>query len=64
MKDYPKASDFKGQKQPYPAKQSEMDPVPDVSFSNYKPAGKLMAKPPLSPVPIRVSGVPSPSHLP
>lgn len=44
MKDYPKSSDIKGQKQPYPAVQSKMKPAPDVSFSNYKPAGKLAGK--------------------
>jgi NAD(P)-dependent dehydrogenase (short-subunit alcohol dehydrogenase family) len=44
MKQYPKAADFKGQKQPYPAKESQMEPRPDVSFSEYKPAGKLEGK--------------------
>ncbi len=41
MKQYPSSKEFKGQQQPYPAKQSEMDPLPDNSFSEYKPAGKL-----------------------
>ncbi len=44
MKDYPKSSDIKGQKQPYPAKQSHMKPLPDTSLDNYKAAGKLMGK--------------------
>ena len=44
MKEYPKAKDFKGQKQPYPAKQSAMDPLPMTELSNYKPAGKLKGK--------------------
>ncbi len=44
MKTYPKASDFKGQKLPYPARQSDMHPEPDTSFSEYKPAGKLEGK--------------------
>ena len=44
MKDYPQSTDFKGQKQPYPAKESEMTPEPDTSFSNYKAAGKLQGK--------------------
>lgn len=33
-----------GQKLPYPAKQSEMDPLPETGLSNYKPAGKLSGK--------------------
>ncbi len=44
MKDYPQSTDFKGQKQSYPAKESEMKPEPDTSFSNYKAAGKLEGK--------------------
>ncbi len=44
MKNYPQSSDIQGQKQPYPAKQSGMKPLPDDSFSNYKPAGKLRGK--------------------
>lgn len=44
MEQYPKANEFKGQKQPYPAKQSEMDPLPQTSLSNYKAAGKLIGK--------------------
>jgi len=44
MKEYSKAKEFKGQKLPYPAKQSEMDPLPESSLSNYKPAGKLSGK--------------------
>lgn len=43
-KDYPKAKDFKGQKLPYPAKQSDMNPQPFSDLSNYKPAGKLKGK--------------------
>ncbi len=44
MKQYQKAKDFKGQKLSYPARQSEMDPLPETSLSNYKPAGKLTGK--------------------
>ncbi len=44
MKEYPKAKKFKGQKLPYPAKQSDMDPLPETELSNYKPAGKLKEK--------------------
>ena len=44
MKQYPKATEFKGQKQVYPARQSEMDPLPETSLSQYKPAGKLKDK--------------------
>jgi NAD(P)-dependent dehydrogenase (short-subunit alcohol dehydrogenase family) len=40
----PRASEFKGQKLPYPAKQSEMVPEPDSDLSFYKPAGKLKNK--------------------
>ena len=44
MEQYPKAKDMEGQKQPYPAKQSEMHPHPYTDFANYKPAGKLKEK--------------------
>lgn len=44
MKHYPKAKDFKGQKLPYPAQQSEMDPLPESELTNYQPAGKLAGK--------------------
>lgn len=44
MKQYPKARNFKGQKLPYPAKQSEMDPLPESGLNNYKPAEKLKGK--------------------
>jgi NAD(P)-dependent dehydrogenase (short-subunit alcohol dehydrogenase family) len=40
----PKAEDIRGQKLPYPAKQSEMRPQPDSDLSNYKAAGKLAGK--------------------
>jgi len=40
----PKSEDFHGQKLPYPAKQSEMQPQPDSDLSNYKAAGKLAGK--------------------
>ena len=40
----PKASEIKGQKLPYPARQSDMNPPPDSDLSNYKPAGKLTGK--------------------
>ncbi len=43
-KQYPTAKDMKAQKQPYPAVESKMDPIPDSSFSEYKPAGKLKGK--------------------
>jgi len=39
-----RAEDIKGQKLPYPAKQSEMNQQPDSDLSNYKPAGKLKGK--------------------
>ncbi len=39
-----KASEIKGQKLPYPAKQSDMIPPPDSDLSEYKPAGKLTNK--------------------
>ena len=40
----PKATEIPGQKLPYPARQSDMDPAPDSDLSNYKPAGKLTDK--------------------
>jgi len=40
----PAASEFEGEKLPYPAKQSEMKQQPDSDLSNYKPAGKLKDK--------------------
>ncbi|MBA2340564.1 MAG: SDR family oxidoreductase [Pyrinomonadaceae bacterium] len=40
----PKAEDIPGQKLPYPAKQSDMNPPPDSDLSNYKAAGKLKGK--------------------
>ena len=40
----PKAEAIPGQKLPYPARQSDMDPAPDSDLSNYKPAGKLTDK--------------------
>ena len=43
-KQYPNSTAFKGQKQPYPARQSEMDPLPETSLDNYRPAGKLQGK--------------------
>ena len=44
MQDYPKSTAFKGQKQPYPAKQSEMTPLPQTELQHYRPAGKLFGK--------------------
>ena len=40
----PKAEEIKGQKLPYPAKQSDMNQQPDSDLSNYKGAGKLKDK--------------------
>jgi NAD(P)-dependent dehydrogenase (short-subunit alcohol dehydrogenase family) len=40
----PKASEIHGQKLPYPAKQSDMDPLPDSDLAEYKPASKLFNK--------------------
>ncbi len=40
----PTAAEFKGEKLPYPAKQSEMKQQPDSDLSNYKAAGKLEGK--------------------
>ena len=39
-----KSKEIKGQKLPYPAKQSDMIPQPDSDLSEYKPAGKLKNK--------------------
>jgi NAD(P)-dependent dehydrogenase (short-subunit alcohol dehydrogenase family) len=44
MKKYPTSKEMKGQKLPYPAKQSDMDPLPQTELSEYKPAGKLKNK--------------------
>ncbi|PZS02526.1 MAG: short-chain dehydrogenase [Candidatus Chloroheliales bacterium] len=41
---YPDAQEIPGQKLPYPAKQSEMNPQPITDLSNYRPAGKLKGK--------------------
>ncbi len=40
----PKAEEMKGQKLPFPAKQSDMAQQPDSDLSNYRPAGKLERK--------------------
>jgi NAD(P)-dependent dehydrogenase (short-subunit alcohol dehydrogenase family) len=40
----PKSEEIKGQKLPYPAKQSDMNQQPDSDLSNYKPANKLKDK--------------------
>ncbi len=40
----PSAQEIKGQKLPYPARQSDMHQQPDSDLSNYKPAGKLTGK--------------------
>lgn len=40
----PKSEDIPGQKLPYPAKQSDMNPPPDSDLSNYRAAGKLRGK--------------------
>lgn len=40
----PASSEIKGQKLPYPAKQSDMNQAPDSDLSNYQPAGKLIEK--------------------
>ena len=44
MKHYPKSTEFKGQKLPYPAKESDVKPKPETEGDNYKPAGKLQDK--------------------
>jgi len=40
----PTSDDIKGEKLPYPAKQSDMGQAPDSDLSNYRPAGKLNNK--------------------
>ena len=40
----PSAQEIKGQKLPYPARQSDMQQQPDSDLSNYKAAGKLTGK--------------------
>ncbi len=40
----PTSNDIKGEKLPYPAKQSDMGQAPDSDLSNYRPAGKLNNK--------------------
>jgi len=40
----PPAEEMRGQKLPFPAKQSDMDQQPDSDLSNYRPAGKLDGK--------------------
>ncbi len=40
----PEAQEIKGQKLPYPAKQSDMEQQPDSDLSNYKAANKLIDK--------------------
>ncbi len=40
----PTSEEIPGQKLPYPARQSDMNPAPDSDLSNYKPAGKLTDK--------------------
>lgn len=40
----PKAHEIRGQKLPYPARQSDMHQQPDSDLSNYRPAGKLQGK--------------------
>lgn len=44
MKQYPKSSEFKGQKLPYPARESDVTPRPETEGDNYLPAGKLRGK--------------------
>jgi NAD(P)-dependent dehydrogenase (short-subunit alcohol dehydrogenase family) len=44
MKKRPKAEDIPGQKLPYPAKQSDMNPAPQSDFSEYRAARKLAGK--------------------
>ncbi len=44
MKHYPKSTEFKGQKLPYPAKESDVKPRPETEGDNYLPAGKLKGK--------------------
>ena len=38
------SKDIKGQKLDYPAKQSDMDPVPDTKLENYSASGKLKGR--------------------
>ena len=38
------SDDIRGQKLPFPAKQSEMNQQPDSDMSNYRAAGKLRGK--------------------
>ncbi|BCM93162.1 general stress protein 39 [Abditibacteriota bacterium] len=40
----PKATEFKGQKLPYPASQEDMVPAPQSDFASYSAAGKLDGK--------------------
>lgn len=40
----PEAAEMRGQKLPFPAKQSDMDQQPDSDLSNYRPADKLAGK--------------------
>lgn len=40
----PRAEDIHGFKLSYPARQAEMDPLPDSDLSNYRPANKLEGK--------------------
>ncbi|MEO7521347.1 MAG: SDR family oxidoreductase [Gemmatimonas sp.] len=40
----PGSGEFHGQKLPYPARQSDMHPLPDSDLSNYRAAGKLQDK--------------------
>lgn len=40
----PMASEIRGQKLPYPARQSDMHPPPQSDLSDYRPAGKLAGK--------------------
>lgn len=40
----PKADEIRGQKLPFPARQSDMDRQPDSDLSNYRPAAKLDGK--------------------
>ena len=40
----PPATEMRGQKLPFPAKQSDMEQQPDSDLSNYRPADKLVGK--------------------
>jgi hypothetical protein len=40
----PTSAEIKGEKLPYPARQSDMQRQPDSDLSNYKAAGKLLGK--------------------